>query len=52
VHLSYDSMASLLTQYDSDPALAVARDLDTKFERLREAAAEADEQHIMTQHHA
>ncbi len=42
VHLSYDSMASLLAPYDSEPALAVARDLDTKFERLLEAAAGAD----------
>jgi len=33
VHLSYDSMASLLTPYESEPALAVARDLDLKIER-------------------
>jgi len=29
VHLSYDSMASQFTPYDSGPDLAVARDLDT-----------------------
>ena len=39
VHLSYDSMASLLAPYGSEPALAVARELDTKIESLLEAAA-------------
>ena len=39
VHLSYDSMASLLAPYGSQPALLVARDLDTKIEGLLEAAA-------------
>jgi uncharacterized protein (DUF302 family) len=39
VHLSYDSMASLLAPYGSPAALAVARDLDTKVESLLEAAA-------------
>ena len=38
-HLSYDSMASLLAPYESEPAQAVARDLDVKFERLLESAA-------------
>jgi len=40
VHLSYDTMASLLAPYGSPEALAVARDLDTKIENLlREAAS-------------
>jgi uncharacterized protein (DUF302 family) len=39
VHLSYDLMASLLTPYGNEPALAVARDLDGKVESLLEAAA-------------
>jgi hypothetical protein len=39
VHLSYDSMASLIAPYGSEPALAVARDLDAKIEALLEAAA-------------
>jgi uncharacterized protein (DUF302 family) len=39
VHLSYDSMASLLGLYESQPALAVARDLDAKIESLLERAA-------------
>jgi hypothetical protein len=30
VHLSYDSMASLIAPYGSQAALAVARDLDAK----------------------
>ncbi len=34
VHLSYDRMASFLAGYGSPDALAVARDLDAKFERL------------------
>ena len=42
VHLSYDSMASLLTPYESEPALAIARDLDLMIERLLEAAAETE----------
>src|SRR3974377_1271249 len=37
VHLSYDSMASLLTPYESEPALAIARDSDLMIERLLEA---------------
>ena len=39
VHLSYDSMASLLAPYGSRPAEAVARDLDTQVLRLLEEAA-------------
>jgi hypothetical protein len=39
VHLSYDSMASLIAPYGSEPALAVATDLDAKIEGLLEAAA-------------
>jgi uncharacterized protein (DUF302 family) len=39
VHLSYDSMASLLAPYASQAALLVARDLDTKIEGLLEMAA-------------
>jgi hypothetical protein len=39
VHLSYDSMASLLGPYGSQAALLVARDLDAKIESLLEAAA-------------
>ena len=40
VHLSYDKMSSLLTPYGNAEALAVARDLDAKIERLlRESAA-------------
>ena len=39
VHLSYDSMASLLAPYASEPALAVARDLDVKVEALLETIA-------------
>jgi uncharacterized protein (DUF302 family) len=38
VRLSYDSMASLLEPYRDEPALAVARDLDTKIENLMESA--------------
>jgi uncharacterized protein (DUF302 family) len=39
VHLSYDTMASLLAPYGNPDALAVARDLDAKIESLlREAA--------------
>ena len=39
VHLSYDSMASLLAPYGSQAALAVAGELDAKVESLLEAAA-------------
>ena len=39
VHLSYDTMASLLAPYGNSDALAVARDLDLKIENLlRESA--------------
>src|SRR5687768_7118254 len=39
VHLSYDSMASLIAPYGSQAALAVARALDEKVEALLEKAA-------------
>jgi uncharacterized protein (DUF302 family) len=39
VHLSYDSMASLLAPYGSEAALAVADDLDAKVQSLLETAA-------------
>jgi hypothetical protein len=39
VHLSYDSMTSLLAPYGSAAALGIARDLDTKVEGLLTAAA-------------
>jgi hypothetical protein len=39
VHLSYDTMASLIAPYGSHAALAVARDLDAKIESLLETAA-------------
>jgi uncharacterized protein (DUF302 family) len=39
VHLSYDSMASLIAPYGSRSALVVAGDLDAKVERLLEIAA-------------
>ena len=39
VHLSYDSMASLIAPYGNEPALAVAGDLDAKIEALIETAA-------------
>lgn len=39
VHLSYDLMASFLAPYDSQAALAVARDLDAKIESLLKSAA-------------
>ena len=38
VHLSYDSMESLLGPYGSQSALAVARDLDSQVLRLLEGA--------------
>jgi aliphatic nitrilase len=39
VHVSYDSMASLLAPYGSQSALAVAMDLDAKVESLLKTAA-------------
>ena len=39
VHLSYDSMVSLIAPYGSESALLVARDLDAKVERLLETVA-------------
>jgi uncharacterized protein (DUF302 family) len=39
VHLSYDTMESLLTPYGHEEALKVARDLDAKIEGLLETAA-------------
>jgi hypothetical protein len=39
VHLSYDAMASLISPYGSQAALAVARDLDAKIACLLETAA-------------
>ena len=44
VHLSYDSMASLMAPYGSESALAVAADLDAKIESLLETAAMGREQ--------
>jgi uncharacterized protein (DUF302 family) len=38
VHLSYDTMASLLTSYGSPEAMKVAQDLDCKVEALLTAA--------------
>ncbi len=40
VHLSYDSMASLIAPYASQPALQVATNLDAKIEALLSTAAE------------
>lgn len=40
VHLSYDTMESLLTPYRNESALKVARDLDAKVEGLLETAAQ------------
>jgi uncharacterized protein (DUF302 family) len=40
VHLTYDKMASLLAPYGNAEALAVARDLDSKIERLLRESAE------------
>jgi len=40
VHLKYDKMASLLAPYGNAEALAVARDLDSKVERLLRESAE------------
>jgi uncharacterized protein (DUF302 family) len=39
VHLSYDRVASFIAPYGSEPALAVARDLDARVEALLETAA-------------
>jgi uncharacterized protein (DUF302 family) len=39
VHLSYDTMASLLAPYENVAALRVAKDLDTKVEALLASAA-------------
>ena len=39
VHLSYDSMASLIAPYESPAALVVAKDLDAKIENLLTTAA-------------
>jgi len=39
VHLSYDSMASLIAPYGSQAALVVAKDLDAKIESLLKTAA-------------
>jgi hypothetical protein len=39
VHISYDSMASLLAPYGRQDALGIATDLDTKVEKLLQAAA-------------
>jgi len=39
VHLTYDTMLSLLTPYGNAAALAVARDLDAKVEKLIQDAA-------------
>jgi uncharacterized protein (DUF302 family) len=40
VHLSYDTMSSLIAFYGSEPALKVARDLDDKIVRLLDTAAQ------------
>jgi hypothetical protein len=40
VHISYDSMASLIAPYGNQAALAVATDLDSKIEDLLEAAGQ------------
>ena len=39
VHLTYDRMASLLAPYGNPDALSVARDLDSKIERLLQECA-------------
>ena len=39
VHLSYDRMASLLAPYGNPDALAVARELDSKIEKLIQESA-------------
>jgi uncharacterized protein (DUF302 family) len=40
VHLSYDTMVSLLAFYGNEPALKVAQDLDDKIVRLLDSAAQ------------
>jgi uncharacterized protein (DUF302 family) len=40
VHLTYDKMATLLAPYGDAEALAVARNLDSKIERLLRESAE------------
>jgi hypothetical protein len=40
VHLTYDKMATLLAPYGDAKVLAVARDLDSKIERLLRESAE------------
>lgn len=42
VHLSYDTMVSLLRPYENAEALAIARDLDAKIERLLHEVAGVD----------
>jgi len=42
VHLTYDTMASFLASYGNPEALKVARDLDSKIERLLMAAGESN----------
>jgi uncharacterized protein (DUF302 family) len=42
VHLTYDRMSSFLAPYGNAEALAVARDLDSKIERLLRSAAEGN----------
>jgi hypothetical protein len=42
VHLSYDSIASLVAPYGSEAALRVARNLDAKIESLLAAAANSE----------
>ena len=48
VHLSYDSVASLLAPYGSQTALAVARDLDAKIEGLLKTAARGQTENCTT----
>jgi hypothetical protein len=40
VHLSYDSMVSLLAPYGHEGALRIAEDLDAKVENLMRTAAQ------------
>jgi uncharacterized protein (DUF302 family) len=42
VHLTYDRMSSFLAPYGNAEALAVARDLDSKIERLLRRSADGD----------
>ena len=39
VHISYDKMASFLAPYRNSDALTVARDLDSKVEKLLQESA-------------